>query len=437
MLFFSHSQVVFVFVLSYISFHERSHIMKVNGIVAEYNPFHNGHAYQLQHAREATGAAYTVVVMSGNFMQRGAPALLDKFTRARMALENGADLVLELPTCYSASSAEFFARGSVALFDKLGIIDHLCFGSECGNIEVLSKIAEIFYTEPEPYAESLRCNLRKGMSFPIARTWALLQYAPSLSDDKDVLSSPNNILGIEYLKALMSRNSRITPFTTTRVGADYHDKRLGTNQCSALAIRQSVAAGHDLSYLAAQMPESAYELLRDFLAHRKPLFADDFSAALQYKLLTEYSSGYDRYQDISSDLSDRIRNSLPSFAGYTAFCDLLKSKDMTYTRISRCLLHILLNMTKEEFENYRTQDYISYARVLGFRKNATPLLTEIKKHSSVPLITSLADARQTLPPEALRMLDLDILRNQIYLGNLALKNQTEMVNEYRTPIVIV
>lgn len=437
MLFFSHSQVVFIFGLSYISFHERSHIMKVNGIVAEYNPFHNGHAYQLQHAREATGAAYTVVVMSGNFMQRGAPALLDKFTRARMALENGADLVLELPTCYSASSAEFFARGSVALFDKLGIIDHLCFGSECGNIEVLSKIAEIFYTEPEPYAESLRCNLRKGMSFPIARTWALLQYAPSLSDDKDVLSSPNNILGIEYLKALMSRNSRITPFTTTRVGADYHDKRLGTNQCSALAIRQSVAAGHDLSYLAAQMPESAYELLRDFLAHRKPLFADDFSAALQYKLLTEYSSGYDRYQDISSDLSDRIRNSLPSFAGYTSFCDLLKSKDMTYTRISRCLLHILLNMTKEEFENCRTQDYISYARVLGFRKNATPLLTEIKKHSSVPLITSLADARQTLPPEALRMLDLDILRNQIYLGNLALKNQTEMVNEYRTPIVIV
>lgn len=437
MLFFSHSRVVFIFGLSYISFHERSHIMKVNGIVAEYNPFHNGHAYQLQHAREATGAAYTVVVMSGNFMQRGAPALLDKFTRARMALENGADLVLELPTCYSASSAEFFARGSVALFDKLGIIDHLCFGSECGNIEVLSKIAEIFYTEPEPYAESLRCNLRKGMSFPIARTWALLQYAPSLSDDKDVLSSPNNILGIEYLKALMSRNSRITPFTTTRVGADYHDKRLGTNQCSALAIRQSVAAGHDLSYLAAQMPESAYELLRDSLAHRKPLFADDFSASLQYKLLTEYSSGYDRYQDISSDLSDRIRNSLPSFAGYTSFCDLLKSKDITYTRISRCLLHILLNMTKEEFENCRTQDYISYARVLGFRKDATPLLTEIKKNSSVPLITSLADARQTLPPEALRMLDLDILRNQIYLGNLALKNQTEMVNEYRTPIVIV
>ena len=393
--------------------------MKVNGIVAEYNPFHNGHAYQLQHAKEANDADYTIIVMSGNFMQRGAPALLDKFTRTKMALVNGADLVLELPTCYAASSAEFFAKGSVALFDKLGVTTNLCFGSECGNIEVLSRIAEIFYTEPEPYVESLRCNMRKGMSFPIARTWALLQYAPSLSNDKDVLSSPNNILGIEYLKALMSRSSKISPFTTTRVGADYHDKR------------------HDLSYLAAQMPESAYALMMDFLSHKKPLFADDFSAALQYKLLTEYSVGYDKYQDISSDLSDRIRNTLPSFTGLSSFCDLLKSKDMTYTRISRCLFHILLNMTKEEFETCKSEDYISYARVLGFRKNATPLLAEIKKNSSIPLVTSLADARQTLSPESLRMLDLDILRNQIYLGNLALKNQTEMVNEYRTPIVIV
>lgn len=252
-----------------------------------------------------------------------------------------------------------------------------------------------------------------------------------------MLSSPNNILGIEYLKALMSRNSKIVPFTTTRVGADYHDKRLGTNQCSAIAIRQSVAAGHDLAYLSSQMPENAYEILRTSLEEQKPLFADDFSAALQYKLLTEYFDGYDKYQDISSDLSDRIRNTLPSFTGLSSFCDLLKSKDMTYTRISRCLFHILLNMTKKEFETCKAEDYISYARVLGFCKDAAPLLTEIKKNSSIPLITSLADARQSLPPEALRMLDQDILRNQIYLGNLALKNQKEMMNEYRTPIVIV
>lgn len=437
MLFFSHLHTAFMFGISLISFHERSHVMKVNGIVAEYNPFHNGHAYQLQHAKEATGADYTIIAMSGNFVQRGAPALLDKFTRAKMALENGADLVLELPTCYSASSAEFFARGAVALFDKLRLVTNLCFGSECGDIEVLSQIAEIFYTEPEAYAESLRFNLKKGMSFPIARTWALLQYAPSLSDDKDVLSSPNNILGIEYLKALMSRDSKIRPFTTTRVGADYHDQRLGSNQCSALAIRQSIAAGHNLAFLASQMPESAYELLCSALQQQKPLFTDDFSAALQYKLLTEYASGYDHYQDISSDLSDRIRNTLPSFTGYSAFCDLLKSKDMTYTRISRGLLHILLDMTKEEFATCKEQDYISSARILGFRKDAAPLLSELKKNSSVPLVTSLADARQQLNGNALEMLDKDILRNQIYLGTAALKNQQEMKNEYRMPIVIV
>ena len=152
--------------------------MKVNGIVAEYNPFHNGHAYQMQHAKEATGADYTIIVMSGNFMQRGAPALLDKFTRAKMALEGGADLVLELPTCYAASSAEFFAKGSVALFDKLGVTTNLCFGSECGNIDTLSRIAEIFYTEPEPYVESLRCNLKKGMSQPNM----LFAFAGSIDD---------------------------------------------------------------------------------------------------------------------------------------------------------------------------------------------------------------------------------------------------------------
>ena len=152
--------------------------MKVNGIVAEYNPFHNGHAYQMQHAKEATGADYTIVVMSGNFMQRGAPALLDKFTRAKMALECGADLVLELPICYAASSAEFFAKGSVALFDKLGVTTNLCFGSECGNIDTLSRIAEIFYTEPEPYVESLRCNLKKGMSQPNM----LFAFAGSIDD---------------------------------------------------------------------------------------------------------------------------------------------------------------------------------------------------------------------------------------------------------------
>ena len=410
--------------------------MKTVGLITEYNPFHNGHLYHIEKAKELTGADRVIVIMSGDYVQRGTPAVLSKHSRAHMALLNGASVVLELPVCYSCASAEFFAKGAVSVLDGLGCIDALCFGSECGNLEHLTSIAHLLSAEPETYRHHLQSSLKNGMSFPAARCHALEKMTGDAYASQ-ILSDPNNILGIEYLKALMSRNSKIVPFTTTRVGADYHDKRLGTNQCSAIAIRQSVAAGHDLAYLASQMPENAYEILRTSLEEQKPLFADDFSAALQYKLLTEYSAGYDKYQDISSDLSDRIRNTLPSFTGLSSFCDLLKSKDMTYTRISRCLFHILLNMTKEEFETCKSEDYISYARVLGFCKDAAPLLTEIKKNSSIPLITSLADARQTLPADALRMLNQDILRNQIYLGHLALKNKKEMVNEYRTPIVIV
>ena len=351
MLFFSHAQLVFIFVLPYISFHERSHIMKVNGIVAEYNPFHNGHAYQMQHAKEATGADYTIIVMSGNFMQRGAPALLDKFTRAKMALECGADLVLELPICYAASSAEFFAKGSVALFDKLGVTTNLCFGSECGNIDTLSRIAEIFYTEPEPYVESLRCNLKKGMSFPIARTWALLQYAPSLSDDKDVLSSPNNILGIEYLKALKKLNSPIVPFTLKREYSGYHDTELHDCSSSASAIRKvlmNIPASPYLpknisAQLSEQLPPGSLSIIQNEWNFSCPVEADDFSLLLKYRLLSEPHESLCKYQDVSEELSNRIIRNRNQFRSFGQFCTLLKTKELTYSRISRSLLHILLS----------------------------------------------------------------------------------------------
>ena len=185
--------------------------MKVNGIVAEYNPFHNGHAYQMQHAKEATGADYTIVVMSGNFMQRGAPALLDKFTRAKMALECGADLVLELPICYAASSAEFFAKGSVALFDKLGVTTNLCFGSECGNAAKLQRAAKALLRADFP--DVLREELAKGLSFAAARESAARAL---IGEDAAVLREPNDILGVEYCKALLQSGSTIAPLAILR-----------------------------------------------------------------------------------------------------------------------------------------------------------------------------------------------------------------------------
>lgn len=411
--------------------------MKINGIIAEYNPFHNGHKYHLEDAKKANNADYTIIAMSGNFMQRGAPALLDKFKRAEMALQNGADLVLEFPIYYAASSAEYFATGAVTLLDKLGVVTNLCFGSECGDLDVLQKIAEILINEPAEYASTLRNNLRRGMCYPLARTDAMLQYEPSLRQSRDVFSSPNNILGIEYLKVLLRRNSSIQPFTTMRVGAAYHDKRMGEKQSSALAIRQAIFSREDTEYLSIHMPPTAYELMISHLQQNPPTHVDHFSSALLYKLLSESAHGFEQYLDVSSDLSDKICKNLYQFTTFSSFCDLLKSKEMTYTRISRCLLHILLNMKKSAMETYIAMDYVPYARVLGFRKDATPLLSAIKEHSSIPLVTKLADADKILPEQAHEMLKNDIQINSIYESTAALKAKRPIRNEYRTPIVIV
>ena len=171
--------------------------LRVNGIVAEYNPFHSGHSYQLEDAKRQSGADYTVVVMSGSFVQRGAPALLNKYNRTMMALKNGADLVLELPTLYSVSSAEYFATGAITLLDKLGVVDYLCFGSECGDVHKLQPIADILLEEPKEYATLFKKYLKQGLNYPSARIEALTQYRPDLSDARDLLASANNILGIE------------------------------------------------------------------------------------------------------------------------------------------------------------------------------------------------------------------------------------------------
>ena len=411
--------------------------MIINGIVAEYNPFHNGHLYQLNDAKEKNNADYTIIVMSGNFVQRGAPALLDKYTRTKMALSCGADLVLELPCIYACSSAEYFATGAVSLLDKLGIVNHICFGSECGDTSVLTKIAEILACEPEGYTNSLKDYLKHGFSYPSARTQALLHYAPEFHEYRDVLSSPNNILGMEYIKALIRRNSSIIPYTTTRYGSDYHDKAFGEYNCSALDIREAVFNGSDTETLSLQMPAQAYEILTDCFASIAPVSSNAFSGLLHYKLLLEAENGYTDYLDVTQELSDRIVKNLYSFSSFHGFCELLKTKDITYTRISRCLLHILLDIKKTDLEACLKLDYTPYARVLGFRKDAELLLKEIKQASSIPLITKLADAQKLLSEDAYQMLQKDLKRSSIYESVSCRKSNVLMRNELQKQIVII
>ncbi len=410
--------------------------MHVNGIVAEYNPFHNGHLYQLQDAKTQGMADHTIVVMSGNFTQRGTPALLPKHVRAEIALQSGASICIELPTLYATSSAEYFATGAVTLLDKLGVVDHLCFGSECGEVSILNRISEILTEEPETYRIALKDYLQAGLSYPVARTKALISYDSSLEQYANILSSPNNILGIEYLKIIRRLDSRMCPLTTKRLGADYHDNRFGNSFCSALAIRQAILANRDIEVLEGQLPDTVLSGLKKYMDIYNPLDLNDFSSLLHYKLLSEAPLGFHRFLDVSQALSDRITNQLYHYSSFHGFCELLKTKELTYARICRCLLHILLDMKKEDLELAQTLDYIPYARILGFRRAAEPLLKELKQKSSIPLITKLADAKEQLNNHAYNMLQRDIQCSSIYESVLSLKSKVTMRNEYQIPIVI-
>lgn len=411
--------------------------MQVNGIIAEYNPFHNGHKYQMEEARRRTSASYTIVVMSGNFVQRGAPALLDKHSRAEMALRCGADLVLELPTLYASSSAEYFASGAVALLDRLGVVTHLCFGSECGDVTVLSRIAEILAEEPAEYSSALKRFLQQGYSYPNARINALMQLYPFLEGHWQVFSSPNNILGIEYIKTLHRRKSALQPVTTKRTGAGYHDRQTDVEICSALALRQALYAGSKPSQLGCHMPPEAERILADWLARNRLLRSNNFSSMLHYKLLLERDHGYQDYLDVSPSLSARIQNRLGEFTSFDGFCDLLKTKEMTYNRISRCMLHILLDITKADMDMGRAMDYIPYARILGFRKSSEPLLSAIKEKSSIPLVSKLADAEALLDPAAYAMLRQDVLAGEIYQAAVSAGTARPSANEYSRPLAIL
>ncbi len=421
--------------------------MKVNGIIAEYNPFHNGHKYHLETSLGSTGADYTIIAMSGNFMQRGTPGMIHKYARAEMALKNGADLVLEIPSFYACASAEYYAHGAVSLLDQLGVVDHLCFGSECGDVAVLTQIAEILAKEPAAFRKHLTTCLKQGHSYPTARSLALAGYLEEhcASPKEHCATTPNNILGIEYIKALLARNSNIKPVTISRVGAQYHDQTLSTGYPSATAIRHAIYTQYNrnktalgsLATLTDQLPDCVLDILQNAYKTLQPIQMDDFSQILLYKLLCQAPYGYEKYLDISNDLSDKISKNLFRFQNYSDFCDLLKSKDTTYTRLSRCLMHILLDIQTEDMERYKAMDYVPYARVLGLRKDAAPLLSAIKEHASIPLITKLADAENILGKDALEMLRRDIQISHIYNGVEATKCGTDIRNEYRTPIIVI
>nr|WP_317282041.1 nucleotidyltransferase [uncultured Sellimonas sp.] len=429
--------------------------MKIVGLIAEYNPFHNGHEYHIKKAKEITGADAVIVIMSGNFVQRGVPAIMPKHLRAKVALKAGASLVLELPVCYATGSAEYFAKGAVSLLDHLGCVDFLCFGSECGDIETLFHIASVLADEPYEYRKLLQASLRRGNSFPAARQEALCSYLedPSLAC---VLSSPNNTLGIEYIKALLQLKSSIKPLTILRKDSSYHDSELEESgkYSSATAIRRLLLyAGNSfhtneevlydepklssvLARLEDHVPKECISLLERTHLSRYPVYSNDFSLLLKYRLMQETRGTLTRYADVSEELSNRIMKHLNDFLNFDQFCDLLKTKEVTYTRISRALLHIILGIKKSHMEDLEFYGLVHYARMLGFSKKDKQLLSQIKQNSSIPLIPKLTDM-DSLSEHGQQMLHLDVTSSNLYESVITDKFKTPFCNEYTHPLVIV
>lgn len=419
--------------------------MNVLGIIAEYNPFHQGHAYQIQTLKEKTQADYVIAAMSGNFVQRGAPAMLDKYSRTRMALSCGVDLVLELPVLYACASAEYFARGGVFLLEGTGVVTHLGFGTETEQFDFLQETSNILNRQPEDFRRILQQELKKGLSFPAARTLALKACFTNKdhsfsAESERILASPNNILAIEYLKALTHYHSQILPCPLLRQGAGYHDIALTQNICSASAIRTHIKAhaGHWAasspvcfdSLPADTIPEPAFLVLKNY--PRPFLFEDDFSMLLHYKLLTESEYQLSRYADVSSDLARRLKKEIGAFLLWSSFCEHLKTKNITYSHLSRVFLHILLEIRKEDYQLFSEP---SYLRVLGFRREAAPLLTAIQRKGRLPLVTSLVRSEHTLSDSARRLLSWDLNSSNLYRVGITAQGDNSLKNDYRQPIV--
>ncbi|MBQ9589944.1 MAG: nucleotidyltransferase [Butyrivibrio sp.] len=423
--------------------------MKTIAVIAEFNPFHNGHLHLIEQCKKDLEADRCVIIMSGDFVQRGAPALIDKFTRTKTALLSGADVCIELPIYYALGSAEYFAAGAVSILDKLGCIDYLCFGSECGEIKYLEKTAEILNKEPELFKSTLSACLKSGQSFASSREKAVLTFItnedPSISDEKlkefkNILSEPNNTLALEYIKALKKRNSKIVPYTIKRKGEHYKSETLNEFS-SATAIREAILnspKNNIVFSIKNTMPPVCADLLQSYdseFAFTTKEKSEKLDVLLQYKLILCNNRTFSEYLDVSEDISNKISSYLDYYNGFDDFCTHLKSKNLAYSRLSRICMHILLDIKTQNMQEYKNDDYTSYARILGMKSSASDVLKLAKKTSSIPIINRLKDADNkscNLSYLQKRLLSETLNSSKIY--NLLYKK--DQVNEYRIKQII-
>jgi predicted nucleotidyltransferase len=385
--------------------------MKISAIISEYNPIHKGHVHHINRTKELADSDAIICIMSGNYVQRGIPAIIDKWNRTKAALECGADLILELPVVYSLSSAEFFAQGAVSLLNSLGVIDSISFGSEIGDINFIMKIANVLLKEPCELKNKLKLNLDKGYAYPKARSLALINYfteVEGISNNNlsESLNSSNNILGIEYCKSLLRLKSSIKPYTIKREGSTYNDKDLNSIFSSATSIRKYIKDNKSIDELREHMPDKSYELLKGLKNANYPfVFESLMLPFIKYKYFNHKESLIS-LPDVSEGLHNRVYEGLLNENSYEDLIGKIKSKRYTYTRISRILCQYFVG-----FDNYPTDELRSqpspYCRILGFNKEGMKALKHIKKNSSIPVYTKL-------PRNINSTMKLDIMATQTY-----------------------
>lgn len=403
------------------------------GIVSEYNPFHNGHIHHLQVSKQLTKTDFTVAVMSGNFVQRGDTALVDKWTRTEMALKSGIDLVIELPTVYALSSAENFADGAVKILNSLGVVDFISFGSEIGEITPLLEVANVLYKEPKEFSSLITTQLRSGLSYPKAREIALSQFFGSSQKYSSIVSNPNNILGVEYLKSLKRHRSHIRPLTVKRDYADYNSTQEKNGIASATAIRTMIQNGKNIHRV---IPYETYELLEKSKEEGKivpslKVFEKEIIYTLRKMSLSEIAA----LPDVSEGLENKIKSASNNFNTLEELILNIKSKRYTQSRIQRILLYALLNISQKDIN--QSKRVTPYIRVLGFNKHGKRIISAIAAaNPKLKIIVSVKKFMEESNDNTLKnMISKDILATNIY--TLGYKNEPIANLDYTHKVVEV
>ena len=395
--------------------------MNLLGLVVEYNPFHNGHKYHLEKSKEITNATHTVAIMSGSFLQRGEPALLDKYTRAEMAVKNGVDLVIELPTLYACQSAEIFSHGAVATLNSLNCVNSLCFGSEEGNIDILQTISEILVKEPSDFKTTLKNFLDEGIVFPVARSKALYEYIKNnhlleLSEDElqQVLNSSNNILGIEYIKSLIKLNSSIKPYTITRIASKYNSTDIESNICSATAIRNSLKDNTDLKLIENVVPLHTFnEINHKINTNFNPVFDYMFYDLLSSTIIRDVDN-LTKYFEVNEGIENKIYSNVFTSKNLEELINSTKSKRYTMTKIKRTLNNILLGINRDDVIKVKDLDRVPYIRILAFNNKGREIIKKIKTSSDIEIITKFSKISHVDDPIFDTLIKYDLKSSNMY-----------------------